>query len=360
MDRLSRLADSLVEGMTPVTSTAHKDQAEHIQEASQQMPRDKLGLVQSRDTAARQLAASSDAESLCCDNAIGCSQCSQSEAAMQAPSQQQRTEPDSATQSTLQPESSCAMSESASESAWQGPKADDRMQLHDHRLASHHTQHDSGLRTRAQTEQRSASQDPQTSAASHMPLSVPLSEAITSSYADTASLVEHSLPHNQRTSFSSQPYSAAEALPIKPASRLSSGAAASGSRSRQLEQAKNLQHAHHAASHVPARSQPSGPSDYELSEREVSASEAGDAPHSAAGEKQSRHRQADDAASASDVASVTDAADYADESAQAGGADEAEQEQREGLLSDSEEEFEKSIAAARGLRPSNVAHTSNR
>ena len=363
MDRLSRLADSLVEGMTPVALAAQQDPAECTQEAPQQMPGHRLGLGQSGDVAASQLAASSGAESLRSGEFRGCSQGSHGEAAMQAPSQQRRKERDSGARGSTRPESSFAVSVSASESAWQGSQAeDDWAEVRNHRLARNHSQHDSGLRLHAQKEQRFTLQNPPVIPASHLPSSVPASDAMTDSHADTASLVEHSLLPEHRKSVVPQSRSAAEASAVKPASRLNSGAAASSnrSRSRRLEQAKVPQHVHPAAPTATARPQLSGPLDREPSEQDVTVSEAGEMPQSAAGEKQPQHRQADGNAHAGKVASVTDAADYSDESAQAGGADVAEQEQREGLLSDSEGEFERSIAAARNLRPANVEHISNR
>ena len=339
MDRLSRLADSLVEGVTPGSRSTQAAQPDSIPAVFQHMP-----ATSSRsDQAAGGKAAPRQTAAAVGHAAIrGNSWCSQQESPLQETGASDiRT--DSAT------------SESASESARLQSHSTNR--THEDWQAPSYLQHGSDPRTHRQTSQTPA---PHARPAGDMALSAHPSDAMSQSRADTASLCQHSLASDQPGRGTHQQHhgNAAESIWSRRTSEGGSDHAAGDGTAGFAEQAR--------ASHsfpddtLPEKegcaAQLSQTPPHEVSDRCVSASEA-EAARSAAEQTGSDHSWEDDVASQGDLASCGGRPGCDADLAEEGGANVTQHAQREGLLSDSEEEFENSILAARQLRPANIAAT---
>lgn len=319
MDKLSRLADSVVEGAMPRSLTAQD--AEHdfsIPALSQHLPTGRSDPAAGGEAAAQQTA-------------------------------------DTHTHNVI--------SESAAESARPQSHTDSQMRSHEGQKGPEYLHYDIDTRAHPhrQTAQMLASRATSARPASDMPPSVYLS-ALGQSPADTASLCQHSLPSLQRGCNASQHSNASSSIQSKCRSGaianhavLGVDAAAAGKHTQlsQCVPAGTASELEGAATH----------SAQELSERDISASEA-EASQAAAEQTESvlhcQPSRTEDAASQDGLSSPVGQQGCDADLAQGSGADVAQHAQREGLLSDSEEEFENSILAARQLRPTNMTQAATR
>ena len=321
MDRLSRLADSLVEGATPSSLTAQIAQLDlSVPAVSQHLPAGRSDPASGGDAAAQQVA---DAHTHCVEG------------------------------------------ESAAESAQPQSHTDIQMRSHADQTGPGylHCDIDTRAHPHRQTEQMLASQATSASPAGDMLASVHPSDAVGCSPADTASLCQHSLPSIQRRCSTSQHSNAFGSIQSRRRSGavvnhavLGDDAAAVGKQAQ-------------ASQCVPGGSASplEGAAAYllqELSERDDGASQAeasqADAEQTESGQHSPPSRKEDAASQDSLPSSVGQRGCNAD-LAQGSGADGAQHAQREGLLSDSEEEeFENSILAARQLRPINMTQAATR
>ena len=229
-------------------------------------------------------------------------------------------------------------------SAGAEPQRDAQTSLSDSKQADTVKQHDSDVRTHRQALQAYTSQTPSAELADNIQSSVRACDAGNQSCVDTASLYQHSLPPAQRRSST-----------VRPLTTFSSPATAESSCSQHSQQSGASQACPDAASQSPADSQSSAPTVHQLADRGL---HAGPASQPAAVQRESQHSQADGARSANKLGGLGNDAHSDAESgppASANGKVHEQREQREGLLSDSEEEFERSIVAARSLRLTNAA-----
>ena len=318
MDRLSRLADSLVEGATPSSLTAQDTKRDFsILALSQHLPAGRSDLAADGEAAAQQTA---DAH----PHDVG--------------------------------------SQSAAESAQPQSHTDRQMRSHEGQNGPGYLHYNIDTRAHPlrQTAQMLASQATSASPASDMPLSVHPSDAAGQSPADTASLCQHSLPTIQQRCSASQHSNASGSIQSKRRSGavvnhavLGDDAAAVGKHAQASQcipddTAAELE----GAASLLAQ---------ELSERGISASEA-EASQAAAEQTESvlhcqPHRKQDAASQDSLPSSVGQRGCDAD-LPRGSDADVAKHAQRGGLLSDSE--FENSILAARKLRPVNMTQAATR
>lgn len=233
-------------------------------------------------------------------------------------------------------------------------------QMHSHQ-DSPATQHESDPRTHRQPSQIQASQAESVGPAAYMTMPVHPSDAMGQSPADTASLYQHSLPSKQWRRSRSQHSSAAESTLSRHSSRGSIAYAAGDSDAGSAQQAGAVGSAKEArlSQYVPGASasesqrvaaQLSQSSGHGLSDRDVGASEAEASVADAQQTKSCHSRGRGDA----ELASCEDGPGCGGDLVQGGDADMSQHHQREGLLSDSEEDFETSQAAARRLRPTNT------
>ena len=321
MDRLSRLADSLVEGARPSSLTAQDAEMEFsIPAVSQRLPAGRS------DTAA-------------------------------GGEEEEQQTADTHTHNVA--------SESAAGSAWPQSHTDRQMHSREDQKGPGYLHYaiDTRVDTHRQTAQMLASQATSPRPAHEMPASVHPSDAVGQSPADTASLCQHSLPSLQQGCSASQPSSSvSESMQSKQRrgaivnhAVLGDEAAALGKHSQASQSdydGTELELGGAATHFIP-----------ELSERDISASEA-EAFQAAAEQTGSAQHclpsKEKDAASQDSLPSSEGRPDCDADLAQGSGADVAQHAQREGLLSDSEEEFENSILAARQLRPINMSHTTTR
>ena len=317
MDTLSRLADSLVEGATPSRLTAQNAKLDFsIPALSQHLPAGRSDTTADGEAAAQQTA-------------------------------------DMHTHTLTR--------ESAAESAQPQSHTDRQTHSREDHTGPGYLHHDIDTRAHPhrQTAQMLALQAASPRPASDMPLSARLSDAMGQSPADTASLCQHCLPLLQQGCSASQHSNVSESIQSKRRpgaivhhAVLRDEAAADGKSlqaSQCVSDSTGLE-LEGAATHIVQ----------ELFGRDIIASEA----EAAAEQKQSgRHwlpSRKEDAASQDSVPSSLDQQGCNADLAQGSGADLAQHAQQEGLLSDSEEEFENSIMAARQLRPMNRTHTATR
>ena len=321
MDRLSRLADSLVEGAMPSSLTAQDAQPDSSTPAvSQHLPAGRPDPAADGEAAAQQAA---DAHT------------------------------------------HTVSSESAAESARQQSHIDSQMRPHEDQTAPGYLHYDIATRAHPyrQTAHMHASQATSPGPASNMPLSVHPSDVVGCSPADTASLCQHSLPSIQQRCSTSQHSSVSESLQsthragaIVNHAVLGDDAAAVGkpAPASQCVPDSSVSELEGAATYLLQK----------LSERDDGAFQAEASQAAAEQTESSQHSlpsSRKDGAASQDrpPGSVGQRGCNAD-LAQGSGADVAQHAQREGLLSDSEEEFENSILAARQLRPVNTTPAASR
>lgn len=343
MDRLSRLADSLVEGATPSGPTAQHAKLDcSVPAVPQHVPAGRSHLAAAGGEAASKQAAPG---------------VSHPEAGGDSWYSQEGAKQESQLPGGSHTHSHSVECESAAESCRRQSRTDSQMQSH---KAYGYLQYDSDSRagTRRQTAQMLASHITSGSSTGpptgSMPSSVHPSDVMGQSPPDTASLCQHSLPSAQQRCITFQHSNAPESLVSRRTSRAKVNHAVLGDAA--VEAGK-----HAKASHsVPdgTGSELDGTAAQlasELSDRDVSASEAEASPAAVEHAESAQSRQ-DSADLTGSVGQQSCGADLV----QGGGADVAQHAQREGLLSDSEEELENSILAARQLRPANIAQAAAR
>lgn len=340
MDRLSRPADSLVEGATPSSPTAqHAKFGFSIPAVSQHLPAGRSHLATGGEAAPTHTALG-----VSHPEAGGDSWYSHEGANHEMPGVS-----DTHTHSVV------------TESA--------RLQSHTGKQTQSHNAHgclqyDSDIRAGMdrQTAQMLASHV--TSARSavpssgSMPSSVHPSDAIGQSRADTASLCQHSLPSVQQRCSTSQHSNAPESLQSRHTSRARFNPAVLGDAASEVgKQARASQ----CVADATASELEGTATQLELSDGDVIASEAEASLAAAEHAEPAESREVEDGAVLdSELASSVGQQGYGVDVVQGGGAYVAQHAQREGLLSDSEEEFENSILAARQLKPVNIAQAATR
>lgn len=348
MDRLSRLADSLVEGATPSSPTAqHANLDFSIPAVPQHLPAGRSHLA----AAGGEAAPKQTALGVSHPEAGGDSWYSQEGANQEMPGDSDM-------------HSHCVVSESTAASALRQSHTDS--QMHSHK-AHGCLQDDNDTRaiTHRQTAQGLASRVISARSAGptgSMPSSVHVSDAMGQSCADTASLCQHSLPSAQQRCSTSQYSNAPESLHSRhyvPDRAIVDHAVLGDAASEVGKHATASQSVPDAAG-----SEREGAGTQlvsELSGGDVNASEAEASPPAAEHSESAQSRGGEDSAVLEgELASSLGQQGRSADLVQGGGADVAQHAQREGLLSDSEEEFENSILAARQLRPMNIAQAATR
>ncbi|KAL3150953.1 hypothetical protein ABBQ32_000698 [Trebouxia sp. C0010 RCD-2024] len=346
MDRLSLLADSLVEGVTSNSALAQDAKSiSSISAVPQHTPADRSGSAAGMAPSPRQTVATVHHP-----EPRGDSRYSPGVALRQAPTLQQTR--------ALNMHAQGADSQSVAESARQQSHRDSQMHSHQDPPAS---QHESDPRIHRQPSQTLASQAKSVRPAVDTTMPVHPSDAMGQSPADTASLCQHSLPSNQWRRSRSQHSSADESTLSRHSSRSSTDFAAEDSAAGLAQQAGAVGSAKEArlSQYVPgatASESQSAPAQlsqsfvHGLSDRDVGASEA-EASAADAQQLESRHSRGRYDA---ELASCGDGSGCGGDLVQGCSADRSQHYQREGLLSDSEEDFESSLVAARRLRPTNT------
>lgn len=382
MDRLTRLADSLVEGVTPTSPPAQgANPTSNISAASQHVPAGRSGLAAGVTPSPRQKMAASVGR----PEPRGDSWYRQGgDPYLEAPLQHS---------GASKTHTQRATSVSSSESARLQSRTDNQTHSHMDMQAGSAPQSDSDSRTHRQTPQMIASQAASVAPGSDRAESGHLSAAVShhiSAPADTASLCQHSLPSHQWMGSRSQHSSAAESTLSRPTSRASTSHAAKDGATGFAKQARAVQSAERArlsqdargATQLPqqagavwtpdqARLYQTTPVDtasegrsmtaqvhqssaHGLSDRDAGASEA-ETSLAEAQQTESCHRRG---GSDAELASCGDGPGCGGNLVEEAGSDVLQHQQREGLLSDSEEEseseFESSLVAARRLRPTNM------
>ena len=344
MDRLSRLADSLVEGATPSSPTAQHAKLDlSIPAVSQQLPAGRSHLAAAGGEAAPKQTASG---------------VSHPEAGGDSWYSQEGANQESQTPGGSHTHSHSVVSESAAESGRRQSHTDSQMQS---RKAYGYLQYDNdkGAGTDRWTAQMPASHVTPTGSAEpsgSVPASMHMSNAMGQSHADTDSLCQHSLPSAQQRCSTSQHSNALGVCQSRRTCRASVNHAVLGDAAFEMgKHARAFQSFPEATG-----SELEGATTQlvsELSGVDVSTSEAEASSPADAEHAESAHsREVEDSAVLhSELASSLGQQGHSAELVQGGGADVAQHAQREGLLSDSEEEFENSILAARQLRPMNIA-----
>ena len=344
MDRLSRLADSLVEGMTPGSLGLARDATAGFssQEGAQGAPH---RLSAARDDKSKS-SISGLAEGLTAGRQLECQKATAGSSSSdksssqneQTAAQRQPKATDAhshmAAQSLYDPvraEPSCLSFESASEASWLQTGTGNQTDSSRHGSPADAQHHKTDDPIYMQPRQRHMTHhERQMPSARPAAVSVQMSEA----YADTDSLCRHSLPHQQRTSV---PESAGAEFDL---------AAQHASESPVL-QSNNTEPPHGPECVSGSEAKPSADAE------EVSATEA-DSPLPADRNASPHH------ASADDQESLEDDPGRQAESPAGHRSFSPQHEQQEGLLSDSENDFEKSLLTARLLRPTNAASGADR
>lgn len=333
MDRLSRLADSLVEGLAPVSQAGFAQDAKAgFSAQSLAATDDELG--SSVSGMAQRLTADGIADSRVSQDDKSAAEVRQAGSRHQPKASHTQSHVARGA-AHVTAEASHASSESASEAGWLQTSADSQ--------TDSHLQGDTGT-----------SLSPSSPDASHVPhherhmhqmphgaASVQLSKAARHADASTDSLCQHSLPVGQRASTASAPQGAhvSRRAPSQPTP--------SHSAATRQPSVKGQR----AASQSTAAGQMAGEASSDAAH--ASASEAA-SPQSPA-ESSPAHQQSVDHQTSFEEQSQSGADSPVGEHAAA-----PQLEQQEGLMSDSESEFEQSLVTARMLRPMNASQQAAR
>ena len=319
MDRLSRLADSLVEGVTPGGFGAH----------SQDTKADDRSLgIASRDGKAR-ISAASMAQTATAAGSAGTrarQDVTSAAATAQAASQRQPAASDARSHMAhsdahTSTEAYPSKAESASQPSWLQTGTD-------HQTGNTGSSHD--------RMSRGARQMPGHATAS----SVQLSDAPSPAYAETASLCQHSLPARQRIGATSASEDEQAAL-SQPRIRLVAANVRPGSVARSdAPQSSDVEQCDSAAEASSLAS---------VSASESASPQSAD-PHPELHDQSGGHHSRIEGSSESE----------ADSHVSHRASSLLHEQQQEGLLSDSENEFEQSLVHATMLRPANASHTAAR
>ena len=335
MDRLSRLADSLVQGMTP----GNASEGSTCGEPGVGVAGGSGGLSLSSLVQAQEATAGNTAGNICSSQegqAVSVTQRISQKALQASNSHSDMAEPSS--------------DESASEASWLQNPTDDRTHAGHQGTAAespNHLRQIEGCTTKRQ--QLHASRDRSQAATA---ASVQLSEAPSQDYADTASLCQHSLPHEHRPKSASavELASGSEQPASQPAFRQLPAQHAVASAAWNCDSVAHIDF--HSAASASGAVLPSV-SDTEHDGDSVTASEAS-MPQPARQCAESSHGSAEH--HVSDQEHLESAADACN----GDHASLSQHEQQEGLLSDSEDEFERSLVSARLLRPANATQAAPR
>ena len=346
MDRLSRLADSLVEGVSSGNPPAQDaEPTSSISAVSRHVPPGRSASAAHTAPSPRQTVATGGPSRLRGDS------WSSQGVALNPGSFLQQT-----CSSTMHTQG--AESESVAESAQLQSHTDSQMHLHQDPQAS---QLDSDTRTHRQTSQTLAPQAASFRPVADITMSVHPSDAVGRSPADTESLCQYSLPSNQWRCSRSQHSSAAESTLSKHTSRGSIGHSAETSDAGSAQKAGAVGSDREArlSQHAPSATasddqgiaaQLSLSVERGSSDRDVGLSEA-EASLAEAQQTESCHSRGGDDA---ELANCGDVPGCGGDVGEEGNADVSQHQQREGLLTDSEDDFESSLVAARRLRPTNT------
>ena len=337
MDRLSRLADSLVQGMTPGNASEGSTCGEP-------------GVGVAGGSGGLSLSSLVQAQEVTAGNAAG-NKCSSQEGQAVSQSVTQR-----ASQKALQASNSHSdmaepsSDESASEASWLQNPTDDQAHAGQQGTAAespNHFRQIEGCTTKRQ--QSHASRDRSQAATA---VCVQLSEAPSQDYADTASLCQHSLPleHRPKSASAVDLASGSEQPASQPASRQLPAQHAVASAAWNCDSVAHID--------FPSAASASGAVLPSVSKTEhdcdsATASEAS-TPQPAGQCAESSHGSAEDHVSDQEHLGCTADACNGDHASL------SQHEQQGGLLSDSEDEFERSLVSARLLRPANATQAAPR